>query len=104
MTSQRNAFHDLLLEKRWDPWIVFIDHDDKRNDDKIEIRNLRRQFCEIVFWAKELKDLLPYTLYVLAGMTHSSITDEEAVLLLKILKVLIMAYGLEKKPKFRKEE
>lgn len=95
--SQRNSMHDLLLTKRWDPWIIFIEYDDEKDDDEVQIRNLQRQFCEITFWAKDLKDQLPYILYFLAGMTHDGLTDKEAALLLRILKILIIAYGLELK-------
>lgn len=93
--SQRNSMHDLLLQKRWDPWIVLIHHDDVHDDDEVRILNLEREFCSRTFWAKDLKDKLPSIIYHLGGMTSGSITDEESALLFRILKILIIAYGLD---------
>ena len=93
--SNLNSYHDLLLTKRWDPWIIFIEHDDEKDDDEVQIKNLEREFCSRTFWAKYLKDKLPSIIYHLGGMTSGSISDEESSLLFRILKILIMAYGLD---------
>ena len=92
-----NDFHKLLLEKRWDPWIIYINYDEEKDDDEVQIRHLTYEFCEIVFWAKEIKDRLPYMLYFLSGMAWDTLADKEASVLLRVLKILIMAYGVEKK-------